>query len=728
MWWPRGRPGAVVRTTLLERLAVVSAPVVTVVAPAGYGKTMLLGQWAERHPERASTWISLDQYDNDPGVLLRYLVEALERLDPADPSRRRSLLAQAGADISSSVHRLASWISSIRTPFLLVLDHVEVIVSPLSGDLIAAVALNLPDGSQLAVASRTVPPIPIARLRTEGQVEEITMSDLAMDDHEARQLLAHTGTELSAAEVTDLVDHTEGWPAGLYLASLVIAAHGTRTAPLTPPSGNDRVVSDYLRAEIISSLAPSALSMLVRSSILDRLSGPLCDAVTATTGSQELLASLETSNMLLVPLDRERRWYRCHHLLGEMLRTELDRTEPAMVSVLHSRASTWFEADGQLVTALDHAQLAGDGDRAALLFCRLASAVHGSGRADTVVRWLRWFEERGEFGRYPQVAALGAILESLGGDRTYSQLLADVAGTGDMQSLVADGSTLAAWIATAEACLCRHGVDRMRDDAHLAGKYLGALSPLRGPAMALEGVAALIQGDLDAADTLLDAAAELCRRSGNTPGHATSLAERAVIALDRGDYAGAHALSAQAVEAVATGHVESYAQATVVYAVAARTAAQAGEVEIARGHVTASARLRPRCTAAIPWSAQFLVQLAQAYLAIGDPAGGREVLRQVGDIIHLAPDLGALPGKCAELSQVLDAATTRTIGASSLTVAELRLLPLLATHLSYQEIGQRLYISRNTVKSEAMSLYRKLGTSSRSEAIETARQIGLLGR
>ena len=137
-------------------------------------------------------------------------------------------------------------------------------------------------------------------------------------------------------------------------------------------------MADYLRAEIIASLPPSTVNLLFRTSILDRLSGPLCDAVMASAGSQELLESLENQNMLIVPLDRERQWYRCHHLVGEMLRAELDRTEPEIVSRLHDRASNWFEANGQLVSAVDHAQLAGDGDRAALLFCRIAAAIHGS--------------------------------------------------------------------------------------------------------------------------------------------------------------------------------------------------------------------------------------------------------------------------------------------------------------------------------------------------------------
>jgi LuxR family maltose regulon positive regulatory protein len=344
------------------------------------------------------------------------------------------------------------------------------------------------------------------------------------------------------------------------------------------------------------------------------------------------------------------------------------------------------------------------------------------------MRWLHWFEERGLIVQYPHVAALGAILEALGGERAYSLLLADAAVAGDMDGPVPDGSHLRGWVAAMEACLCRYGANRMRHDARSATEHLSTLSPLRGPATVLEGVAALIQGDPTDADRLFVTGAELCLRSGNTPGQATSLAERAVIALERGDGAGAMTLTEQAVRVVEEGHVEGYVQAMVVYAVAARTAAQAGDLQNARRFAAASARLRPRCTAAIPWSAQFLVQLAHAYLALSDAAGARAVLRQARDIMLVTPDLGVLPEQCTELGQLLDAITVGSIGASSLTAAELRLLPLLATHLTHQEIGDRLYVSRNTIKSQAMSIYRKLGASSRSEAVRSAEQIGLLGR
>ena len=485
--------------------------------------------------------------------------------------------------------------------------------------------------------------------------------------------------------------------------------------------------ADYIRAEVLSNLAPSTVTLLTRTSILDRLSGPLCDAVMASTGAQEILESLEESNMLVVPLDFQRHWYRCHHLLGELLRSELERNEPEMVARLHDRAATWFEANGEPVSALDHAQAAGDADRAARLFGRLAQTVHGAGRADTVSRWLSWFEERGLVGRYPHVAVLGAVLEALTGAGASARLLADSAAAGDLDGPAPDGSPLSSWVAFMESCLCRHGVDRMRHEADLATQQLDARSPLRGPATVLQGIAALLQGHA-AADSLLRAGAELCLRSGNAATAAAALAERAVLAIDQGDAAAALRLADAAVTIVKEAHLELYLQATVVYAVAARAAAHDGDLEQARNHVVASARLRPLCTAATPWSAQFLVQLAHAYLALGDPRGARVVLRQVEDIMRSSPELGVVPAQCAELNRMLDRISTDSVGASSLTVAELRLLPLLATHLTYREIGERLYLSRNTIKSEAVSVLRKLGVRSRSEAVETAERIGLLGR
>jgi LuxR family maltose regulon positive regulatory protein len=322
----------------------------------------------------------------------------------------------------------------------------------------------------------------------------------------------------------------------------------------------------------------------------------------------------------------------------------------------------------------------------------------------------------------------GAFLEALHGNRAYSVVLADAAAAGAADSAMPDGSPLAGWIAAMEACLCRRGVDNMRHDAETAADSLSAMNPLRGPALVLGGIAALLAGDHDGADGLLDTGGEICLRTGNIPALAASGAERALISCDRGDRAAASTLSADALRLVEDGHLGGYPEATIVFSIAARMAAGAGDVERARVLVAAASRLRPLCTAAIPWSAQFLVQLARAHLAIGDGPGARAVVRQVRDIMRASAELGVLGAQCDDLERALDTITVGCVGASALTTAELRLLPYLSTHLSYQEIGDRLYLSRNTIKTEALSIFRKLGATSRSEAVDAAGQVGLLER
>jgi LuxR family maltose regulon positive regulatory protein len=238
----------------------------------------------------------------------------------------------------------------------------------------------------------------------------------------------------------------------------------------------------------------------------------------------------------------------------------------------------------------------------------------------------------------------------------------------------------------------------------------------------------LLDGDADGADAVLSEAAELCLHSGAMPTAALALAERAVLAIARHDWHQAEALSSQAMTVVRDSNVDGYLFSTVVHAVAARTAVHRGDVDQAREHVVAASRLRPLCSAALPMSTQFLLQLANAYLELADPAGARAVLRQIRDILSVRPDIGIVPSEADDLEHRLDMIRVGPFGASSLTTAELRVLPLLATHLSHAEIGERLHISRNTVKSHAAAISRKLGASSRSEAIRTASEIGLLGR
>ena len=397
---PGTRDGMVPRTDLVERLLASHAtPIVAVVAPAGYGKTTLLAEWAGCRQPRVA-WVSVDRRDNDPTVLLTYIAAALDRVERLEPSVFRSL-ASRGAGIVE-VARLTSVVGRMDAPVLLVLDHAEEVTSPASLDMIAELSMRLPEGSQLAIGSRRDVPVPVARLRAQRGVVEIGIDQLAMDRPAAHALLAGAGVVgLSDPEVDHLVRRTEGWPAGLYLAALAMKAGSSHLAVTSTFTGDDRFVADYLRSELLDRVSRVDVSFLTRTSILERMTGPLCDQIVGRAGSSRLLRRLESRNLLVLPLDRTGGWYRYHHLFRELLHAELRRREPEMVTELHARAATWYEDNDLPEAAVDHAQQAGDGDRVARLVLRIANPVWASGRLDTVLRWMEWFADNGLLERQP---------------------------------------------------------------------------------------------------------------------------------------------------------------------------------------------------------------------------------------------------------------------------------------------------------------------------------------
>ena len=581
---------------------------------------------------------------------------------------------------------------------------------------------------RLGLASRTEPPIPMPLLRGQGQVVEVTIDDLAMDELEARQMLDTAKLALDAAAFRELMRRTEGWPVGLYLATLAAGA-GTRRAAIggLDLHGNDRMVADYLRAEVMSSLPRATARFLMRCSVLDSLSGPLCDAVMGSTGSQEVLEGLEESNLLVVPLDRQRRWYRCHHLLRDLLRDELERSEPELIPRLHDRAAAWFEANERPALALEHAQAAGDEDRAARLFVQVALPTYGAGRVDTVCAGSAG-SRAGLIEEHPQLAVLGALGEAVLGHvaTTERWAAAALAAAGGTDRVMPDGSALEGWLAVMEASLFRHGVARMRADAETARARLSPRSSFQATAMFFEALSYHLDDQPAEADERLAHTVERARQlschrplrwrsaSGrSSPSSGATGSRRG--AGRRGRDAGGGA----APRRLPAGH-RGLRHGRAV-------AAHRGDVVAAKHYAALASRLRPVCTPAVPLSAHFLLQLAHAYLELADPAGARTVLRQVRDILRVRPELGTVARQADELEQMLD---TIRVGGSARPRCGRRAAaaPLLATHLSYRDIGERLFLSRNTVKSQAVSLFRKLGVSSRGDAVTKAEEIGLLGR
>src|SRR4029453_1586401 len=445
-----------------------------------------------------------------------------------------------------------------------------------------------------------------------------------------------------------------------------------------------------------------------------------------TTGSSDVLESLEASNLLLIPLDRRRRWYRYHHLFHELLLAELDRREPELIPQLHARAASWCEANGLPETAIDHAQAAGDADRVARLVWQLAMPAYGAGRVDTTRRWFGWFEDQGLLGRYQSVAVLGAWLQALVGAPAAAERWADAAERGPAVGMLPDGSPGQSYLALLRGLLCRDGVDRMLADTQAASAELDPASQWRPTARLLEGIGYLLAGQADRADPILAHAARGATEAGALPAAAIALAERSLVAMDHQDWRKAVTLARQAEGVVRAGALDGYIASALVHAVAARVAVHQSDVLRAQQQLARATRLRPLLTHAMPYFAvQTLVELGRTCLALDDSTGARVVLRQARDILRRRPDLGILPTRVDELQSTINTVHGGTVGVASLTTAELRLLPLLATHLNFAEIGERLYLSRHTVKTHAVSIYRKLGASSRSQAVQRLQELGL---
>jgi LuxR family maltose regulon positive regulatory protein len=723
-----GRPGIVSRGNLLDWLeASAATPVVAVCAPAGYGKTVLAAAWAKRDP-RPFVWLSIDRQDNDPAVLLTYMAVGLDRVEPIDPAVFAAL-ASRGASITQTVlPLLGATLSSKALPVVVVLDDVQLLSDQEGLDAVAVLVDHLPPGSQLAVISRDELPLPVARWRAEGRLAELGPDDLAMDPLEAGRLLAAARVELPDGEVAELTRRTEGWPVALYLAALSIKAQQPGNGAGNGLSGRDRFLVDYLQSVLLSRLSPAEVQFLTRTSVLDRLSGPLCDAVLGTSGSAAVLASLERSNLLVVPLDRQREWYRYHQLFQELLRGQLERSEPELVRELTLRAAHWCQRHGLAEAAIGYAMDAGDADLVARGVEQEAIGVYRSGRLATVQRWFDWFDDHGLIQHYPAVAMLGAWIQALGGHAAAAERWADAAERGSHQGTLPDGSTsIDGWRALLRAKLCRHGVTQMRADAELALTLIPVGSPWRGPAQLLVGISHLLAGDHSRADDLLAEAVDVAEDTGATLAASVALAERAMLAIGRQDWQDAEALVEQARSLVGNAHLEDFVTSVVLYAVAARVAIHHGNLDQAEQDLVRAQQLRPQATHALPYYAvQARLELVRAYLALTDVAGARTVLREVDDLLRWRPDLGTFPDQANQLRSQLDHIGADAIAMSSLTIAERRLLPLLPTHHSFREIGQHLHLSQHTVKSQALSVYRKLGVSSRGQAIQRARTLGLL--
>jgi LuxR family transcriptional regulator, maltose regulon positive regulatory protein len=723
------RPETVWRRLLIERLALADPPpIVSVVAPSGFGKTTLLSQWAE-HDSQAFAWVPVEDADNDPKVLLSRIAQALDAVEPIG-RQVFDALTSAGSSIAGSVvPRLGSALASMPSPVALVLDDVHMLRNSECRAALSMLADYVPRGSRLVLSGQVEPPLRIARLRAEGRVLEIGPGDLSLTREEASWLLRDAGVVLAEEDVAELHRRTEGWPVGLYLAALYLregAAFGRVAASF---GGDDQFVSEYLESEFLSRISPQQRVFLTRTAVLERMCGPLCDTLLELSGSAGELADLARSNLLLVPLDRRGKWYRYHHLFRDMLLAELDRLEPELIPVLRRRAAAWCARNDMPEPALEYCIAAGDVETAADLVGRLVLPTYQQGRVTTVQRWFRWLQDRGGIGKHPMAAVLASVVSAVTGRPAEAERWADVVDHWQFAGAAgSDDPPAEAWAALVRAVLCRGGVKQMRADADEAARRFAA-EGIRAPIAALcQGLARILSGDLDGGDASFAEAVVIATEAGAPEGLAEALSERSLVAMARGEWSRAEDLAGQAIGTLQQAGIEDSYATTLVSAVAARVALHGGDVQTARHHLVSAQRTRALLTYAFPHMAvQARLELIGVHLALGDLAGARTLMQEVDELLRHRPGLGSLIREAQVLRDRLASERGSSApGASSLSAAELRLLPMLSTHLSFAEIAAEMFLSRNTISSQAMSIYRKLGVGSRSQAVTRSRELGLL--
>jgi LuxR family maltose regulon positive regulatory protein len=682
-------PTAVPRPRLLHALAATPAPLTVVVAPAGFGKTTLLRQWAASDA-RACVHVTLDARHDDPARLAATLAAVMRGAAP-----------HAG------------------DPHVVMLDDVHVLTTDAATATLTGFAGGLGAHVSLVLAARTEPSLPLARLRAQRMLCELGARELAMTGPEAAALFAASGHALDDACLALVLERTEGWPAALSLAVAFLGDLLPGSA-LERFSGADRLVAQYLRDEILAELPEEALAFARRVSVADTLTAPLCDALLRRRGSDAMLAALQRAG-LLVALDRTEDRFRLRRLIADELRAGLARSEPGLARELHRRAGTWHHRAGDHDRAIRHLLDAGDVRAAARIAVEQVPHELAHGRTAAVERRLAGFSEA-QVAAEPVLALAAAGLHlTRGAGHQAARWAAAAAEAPALAEPVEAGAVLI------EAAVTRRGAARMGEDAAWAATLLPEGSPWRAAAGLLAGIAARVTGDPEAAVRRLDEAAH--RSAASAPAvHALCLAQLAALALGRDDIADAELLGARARAQVDRHGLAGYAPMALVFAVSSVVRTQRGSIDPAREDMHTALRLRDALTA-FPawWAAEVELLAARAALRLGDAPRALALAGEGARRIERAPDAEGLRRSLRELQERVQAlADSEATPAAGLTTAELRTLRYLPSHLSFREIAAETFVTMNTVKTHAHSVYRKLDVRSRSEAVARARSCGLL--
>jgi LuxR family transcriptional regulator, maltose regulon positive regulatory protein len=729
---PSPRRELVVRPLLVDRLTAGDERLTLLAAPAGWGKTTMLAEWLAHDDSQRFAWLSVDRGDNDPARFWSYVVEALRTVEPELGASALAQLQATGTSVVDVVlPALINEIAGFGTRTVLVLDDFHLITTREIHDQIAFLVEHLPESLRVAIATRSDPPLGLARLRARGEINEIRAEELRFTEEEAGALLNDVlGLGLGAGDVLRLQQRTEGWAAGLYLAALSLRGQADPEAFIEAFAGDDRHVVDYLGAEVLQGQEEAVQRFLLQTSILERLSGPLCDAVTESSGSAQMLEEIERSNLFLHSLDAKREWYRYHRLFSELLHHELRRRDPELVPVLHRRAADWHRREGAVPEAIDHAVAAGEHADAAELVARHWNSFFNQGRLTTVSDWLDALPEETVAGDPRLAIARAWVALDLGRLDEVEGWLGAAEGA-ELHGQMWDGSS-----SVESALAVLRVVHRFKTgDVGQAGEAARDALELesegqsfgRTAAFLLLGATRYWSDELEEAVEALGEAARLARSTGNDLGSMYALGYLALARLDLGDLGGAEASTREAFAAGDDPGRREHFVAMMAHLAQARILLLEGGVAEACDSAARAAELAGRGAGLVEVAAAFTL-LGRLLAETGDRDGARAAVDRARWALDRSPDPGRVGDMLGRTERRLGRRrqAPSELAGDELSERELAVLRLLPTRLSQREIGASLYVSVNTVKTHTKSIFRKLGVSTRAEAVARARELGLV--
>jgi len=707
--------------------AAADAKLTLVVAPAGFGKTTLLSEWRASPDERREfAWLSLDAGDNDPVKLFEGVIAALRTVEPEVGEHALASLAGPTSLTGVVLPSLVNELDALARSLVLVLDDYHLIVNPSIQEAVAFLLEHLPRTVQLALATRSEPPLPIGRLRVRRELVEVRAAELRFTDDEATALLSGAGFALDPADVARLQERTEGWAAGLHLAALSLGGREDAHEFISSFAGDDRPVVDFLGYEVLDGQPPELRAFLLRSSVLERLCGPLCDAVTGLDDSAARLDELERAGLFLLPLDTKRDWYRYHHLFGGLLRHELARTEPELVPTLHRRACAWYRERGLASEAIHHATGAGEMGPASELITAHWYGFLQRGRIETVAGWLE---------------ALGD--EAVGRDARLCLTKAWIGvNTGRLDDV-------GHWIEAAERAalsgepddVIESGIASLREiQRYMAGDVGRAVeagrrsvergeTPWRPVGCPVLGIALFWSGQPDEAARELEEAVTVASSEGNHLAVIHASGGLAAIRAEGGDFQEGEKIASAALALADERSLAGHWATTMARVVHGRALEQRGELAEAREEIQRGTELSQSGVAAVEIGYALLTR-AESLQLQGDPDGAAALVSRARRVVEGCPDPGILNEMLARTERRLHLASRVRVEAAphatELTDREMSVLRLMPSDLSQREMGAALYLSLNTIKTHVRGIYRKLNVGTRDEAVDRARELELI--